>query len=123
MNGFVHFLGCSMLSTRDTAKDMVSIAQKAEYENQIQGLQERVSEELVRLVDGYELWRKKNATDLSYSDVPGRESLDRLDQSELAMKNKFGSSVFTEFLNRDICLKLEIDEPTVARVARLDAWI
>lgn len=58
-----------------------------------------------------------------YSGLPGRESLDGLDQSDLITTNKIGSLVFAEFLNVDIFSSPKNIESTITSIKRLYAWI
>lgn len=97
--------------------------QKSEYENPRREFWEKVFENFERSGNEYGFWRKKNAIFLSYFDISGRERIDWLQKSELVMSNRIASSVFAEFLNRDICLWPENDKSTISSVARLDIWI
>lgn len=82
---------------------VISIVQKAKYENQKRVFRENTSKESERSGDDNDFCRKKNAFEMRYSGLLGRKRLNGLDQSDLFMRNVVGSSKFEEFLNRDIC--------------------
>lgn len=66
------------------------------------------------------LCRTSNAFDLSYSNLPDRDSLDGLDRFKLIMSNKIGSLVFTEYFVREMSRKMANNECTIAIVVVLD---
>lgn len=122
-NRFVNLLGYSMLSSRVTRKDVVSVAQREDYENQKREFREKVFARAEVADIDYGFWRTVNAIDLSYSGLPGRESLDGLEDNESIMVNRISNSVFSEFMNQDLSQAGDRDDSTIAFVARIDVWL